>query len=184
MITADTLKAVNEKIKTITVKGGKQYAMVKDRVLAFREACPGGSIVSTLLDSREGVYLFEATISDDEGRILAVAHASEKEGTSQVNSTSALENAETSAIGRALGLAGFGIDASMASADEVANALIQQNDKRPASDVERKTFTDLCALNGIEPTDVLTKCGWKGGRMTYEQYGRALAVLKEVSDGR
>ena len=47
-------------------------------------------------------------------------------GSSQINKTSALENCETSAVGRALGMLGIGIDGSIASADEVKNAVHQQ----------------------------------------------------------
>lgn len=179
MITKEMLERANRNIDTIKLKG-KEYAMVKDRIKAFRQECPAGSIETELLSATDGTLIFRATIADEDGKVLATGHASETIGSSQVNSTSALENAETSAVGRALGLAGFGIDGSMASADEVANAIVQQNDKRAASDVERKTFQDLCALKKVEPTEILREIGWTGGRMTYEQYGKALAVLKEM----
>ena len=49
---------------------------------------------------------------------------------SKINATSALENAETSAIGRRLSALGFG-GTEYASADEVANAIQQQQDTGP-----------------------------------------------------
>ena len=56
--------------------------------------------------------------------------AQEKETSSFINKTSFIENCETSAVGRALGFAGIGIDGSMASAEEVANAIIQQDQQK------------------------------------------------------
>ena len=60
------------------------------------------------------------------GKIVATGHAQEKEGSTFINKTSYIENAETSAIGRALGLLGIGIDTSIASAEEVSTAIANQ----------------------------------------------------------
>src|SRR5688572_31386677 len=67
----------------------------------------------------------KATITDESGRVLATGHSEEYRHTSKINETSALENAETSAIGRALAAFGLG-GTEFASADEVANAIQQQ----------------------------------------------------------
>lgn len=56
---------------------------------------------------------------------------------------------------------------------------VKMNDKE-ATPVQRKNFQDLCAMRKAEPTEILKQIGWTGGRMTYEQYGKALAVLKEM----
>jgi hypothetical protein len=53
--------------------------------------------------------------------------AYEKENSSFINKTSALENCETSAVGRALAILGFEIKKSVASYEEVANAKLNQN---------------------------------------------------------
>ena len=64
--------------------------------------------------------------------IRATGHAEEYMGSSYINKTSFIENCETSAIGRALGLLGIGIDTSIASAEEVSNAISnQKEDSRP-----------------------------------------------------
>jgi hypothetical protein len=61
--------------------------------------------------------------------VLGVGHAYEKEDSSFINKTSYIENCETSAVGRALGMAGFGIDASICSAEELQNAVLNQDNK-------------------------------------------------------
>jgi hypothetical protein len=67
-----------------------------------------------------------ATVASD-GVILGEGTAYEKERSSFINKTSYIENCETSAVGRALGFAGFGIDTSIASLEEVMNAQKQQS---------------------------------------------------------
>ena len=89
---------------------------------------PQGQILTELLSNENGTCIFKAIVNDNEGKNLAIGTAYEKEGTSFINKTSYIENCETSAVGRALGMAGFGIDTSIASAEEVANAMQQQDD--------------------------------------------------------
>jgi len=62
-----------------------------------------------------------------DNQILAVGHAYEKEGSTFINKTSYIENCETSAVGRALGMLGIGIDTSIATAEEVNIAIINQD---------------------------------------------------------
>lgn len=66
-----------------------------------------------------------AEVKDAEGRIWAEGHAEEQRDRGQINQTSALENCETSAIGRALACLGFG-GTEFSSADELTQALVQQ----------------------------------------------------------
>jgi|TARA_R110000868_G_C10787633_1_gene756020 hypothetical protein len=114
-----------KQLKTVDIKG-KSYVMVNERISYFREAYPNGSIITELLSSTDGVHTFKA-IAINDGNVLATGHASEKEGSTFINKTSALENAETSAIGRCLGVLGIGIDSSIATYEEVANAVKQQD---------------------------------------------------------
>jgi len=103
---------------------GKQYKTVALRVLEFREKYPLGSIESAVLSAGELVQV-RATIKDEDGRVIATGLAEELRGSTNINKTSALENAETSAVGRALAFFGLG-GTEIASADEVANAIAQQ----------------------------------------------------------
>ena len=91
---------------------------------------PTGKIETELINCQDGICLFKAIVSTNKGDILGVGHAYEKENSSFINKTSYIENCETSAVGRALGMAGFGIDISVASAEEVANAMTQQDSEK------------------------------------------------------
>ena len=115
-------------MKTIDIHG-KPYVMVKDRVSHFNVEYPNGCIRSKLVDRIDKIVIFEATVIPDidKPERYFMGHAEEEIGSSQINQTSALENCETSAIGRALAMMGIGVDESFASADEVSNAVFQQN---------------------------------------------------------
>lgn len=134
-ITFEDIQKANESIQTTDIKG-RDYAEVNQRIKAFRMVYPTGRIETDMISNENGVCIFKATVSgicpDCEGRpimtVLATGTAYEKEGSTFINKTSYIENCETSAVGRALGLAGFGIDTSVASAEEVQNAIAQQED--------------------------------------------------------
>ena len=126
MFTAEDLKKANENIKALPIKG-KDYVQVQERIKAFRSLCPDGKIVTEILSLENGVVTMKSTIYDGEGHLLAVGHAQEKESSSFINKTSFIENCETSAVGRALGMCGIGVDTSVASAEEVQNAINNQN---------------------------------------------------------
>ena len=105
---------------------GKAYETVASRVKKFRDGAGKECSLTTEIVSRdEECVVMKATIATPEGRILATGHSEEYRRASQINKTSALENAETSAIGRALASLGLG-GTEFASADEVANAINQQ----------------------------------------------------------
>lgn len=113
-------------MKSIDIKG-TDYITVNERVKEFRRLHPQGQIITQIMANADAQVLFKAEIIV-EGVSVATGHAYEKEGSSFINKTSYIENCETSAIGRALGMYGIGIDASLASADEVANAVTQQKE--------------------------------------------------------
>lgn len=123
-ITYEDLQKANALIQTTDVKG-KEYAEVPQRVKAFRSLYPSGTISTEVVMIENGLCVIHATVSVD-GVILGEGTAYEKEGSSFINKTSYIENCETSAVGRALGFAGFGIDVSIASYEEVMNAKKQQ----------------------------------------------------------
>lgn len=146
MITYQDIQKVNTEIKTTDVKG-KDYAEVNQRVNAFRKLYPTGRIDTKIIGIENGVCIMqaEAWTRDENGNdlLLATGTAYEKENSSFINKTSYIENCETSAIGRALGFCGLGIDTSIASAEEVGNAIENQkkSKKISASEVRKIKLT-------------------------------------------
>lgn len=131
MITFEQIQKANESIRTTDIKG-KEYAEVNQRIKAFRQVYPTGSIQTQMVSNENGVCVFQAVVgfNNESGvyQILGTGTAYEKESSSFINKTSYIENCETSAVGRALGMCGFGIDTSVASAEEVQNAINNQGD--------------------------------------------------------
>ena len=125
-ITFEDIQKANETIRTTDIKG-KEYAEVNQRIKAFRMIYPQGAIVTDLISNENGICIFKAIVQNEEGFVIGSGTAYEKENSTFINKTSYIENCETSAVGRALGMAGFGIDTSVASAEEVANAMTQQD---------------------------------------------------------
>ena len=123
------LQEVNQKLKATDIKGNL-YIEVSQRIKAFREICPNGSIETEILNNENGVCVIKAVVKDETGKILGTGHSYEKEGSSFINKTSYIENAETSCVGRALGMLGIGIETSIASAEEVANAINQGKEEK------------------------------------------------------
>jgi len=109
---------------------GKQYVMVNERVKFIRDEDNEYYIDTSVqhISDDQSLVIMKATLSDKEGNILSSGHAQEdkEDASSMVNSTSHIENCETSAIGRCLGNYGIGIDGSIASAEEVSDAIINQ----------------------------------------------------------
>lgn len=148
MIKYEDIEKANQSLKSTTLKkkdGRKvgDYVEVNQRIKAFRQVYPMGTITTKIISLENGVVLMQATALDDEGKTLATGYASEKENSSFINSTSFIENCETSAIGRALGFCGFGIDSSVASAEEVENAMLNQGNQ---GNHERKASPKQVAL--------------------------------------
>ena len=172
-MTYEELQKVNAEIKTTNIKG-KDYAEVPERVTAFRKVCPNGAI-ETEYTLNGNICICKATIKDSEGKTLATGIAYEKEGSNYINKTSYIENAETSAVGRALGFAGFGIAASIASADEVMHAIEQQEvekkKKQKISDTDAKSLHDRCGGNKDLEGFLLNAMGAKRFEdLIYERY--------------
>jgi len=115
-------------MKKIDIKG-KDYIPVNERIIYFRteEEYKGWSFLTEIVSIEEGIVLMNTTVYDEKGVPKSNGFASEKDGSSFINKTSYIENCETSSVGRALGNLGIGVDTSVASFEEVANAITQQN---------------------------------------------------------
>jgi len=122
----------NYKFKTTNIRG-KQYVEVNERIKFFRQEDEYKnwtiSTEFTALDSE--MCVCKAIIADTNQRVVATGHAHEERSGSHINKTSYVENCETSAIGRALAMMGIGIDTSIASANEVQDAIAKQSAEAP-----------------------------------------------------
>ena len=130
-ITYTQIEDVNKTLSSVDIKG-KDYVEVNERIKAFRMLYPTGSIQTEMISNFDGVCIFKAIVgyyNEDATilKILGTGTAYEKENSTFINKTSYIENCETSAVGRALGMCGIGIDKSVASAEEVINAINNQN---------------------------------------------------------
>ena len=112
-------------IKTTKI-GKKDYVEVDERIRLFWELHPNWTILTEMIYNCEEnlVCIFKAKIIDENDVIKATGHAREFQADkkSMVNKTSHVENCETSAIGRALGIKGIITEYGIASANEVRNA--------------------------------------------------------------
>lgn len=171
MITFEEIKKANESIKTTDIKG-KEYAEVNQRIKAFRIVYPNGSITTSIISLVDGIVTMQATIKNEEGVVIATGYAQEKENSTYINKTSYIENAETSAVGRALGMCGFGIDTSIASYEEVQNAINNQENYK-------QQFIDYCKNNNLNIKDLAVKFKLNG-KVSEERFKEVLEECRKV----
>lgn len=187
----EEIQKANETIKTTDIKG-KDYAEVNQRIKAFRMVYPNGSITTEIVSLVDGVVTMKTTIKDNEGNVLSTGYAYEKENSTFINKTSFIENCETSAVGRALGMCGFGIDTSVASAEEVRNAIENQkpnnqpkDETKPQQNKQTKPHKDelvkFCKENNLNMNDIAKQYGLNGN-CTDEQFEAALQSIKEIEE--
>lgn len=186
------IQEVNALLKPIDIKG-KKYIPVNERVKAFRMLYPEGKIVTDLVEYKDGNIIMKAevyalrTINEEEDEwdgfcdLIATGYAMEKEGSSSINRFSALENCESSAVGRALGFLGIGIDTSIASYEEVTNAKLNEEGNQLATPSEKAGLIASARAKGIEVEELLKMVGFDREKqpegMTAKQYGKAMNIL-------
>lgn len=162
MATFEQLQKANESIRTVNIKG-KEYAEVNQRIKAFRMVYPNGTITTEMISNENGVCIFRASVYSSGEQYtdnhLGTGHAYEKESSTFINKTSYIENCETSAVGRALGMAGFGIDTSVASAEEVETAIANQDNGKKITATKAKTLEKMIVSHNVNIADVLKYYG-------------------------
>ena len=128
------------------------------------------SIHTELIKLEAGIVVVKAILDTERGTYTG--HAMEEIGSSQINKTSALENCETSAVGRALGFAGYGSVESIASGDEVAHAIKQQESLEPeyATPNQVKYIQNLCQEKAMD-------CEYDFEKMTKQEAGSVIEKM-------
>lgn len=185
----DDIKKANDATTTTDIKGN-DYVPVNQRIKAFRMVYPDGFIHTKMKSNDNGICIFKAECGffaeDGTHRILGTGTAYEKEGSTFINKTSYIENAETSAIGRCLASAGFGINESVASYEEVANAKANQGNATGAG--RKASPKQISVLEKVYKGELLTKLLEKNGLekledISMEKASELIGKLKEKENG-
>jgi hypothetical protein len=168
-----------DNMKTVNIKG-KEYVMVNERIKYFRENLPEYSLETEIIKLDDRQIIMKAIVKNEKGRVIATGHAEEKQGDGYINKTSFIENCETSAVGRALGCMGIGIDAGIASAEEVANAMNKQEPKNPVIDRFNKFIENQKYINFDKAGDIVRgKYGKNIENLTTEQQTELKKIIED-----
>lgn len=137
-----------DKIKMTAINiRGKEYVTVSERLKAFRDNFKDYALITEIIELGADFATIKASVIDNNGVLRATGFAREVVAKSPINKFAFLENAETSAIGRALGNFGIGIDTAVCTADELLMKLSQELVKAPAEKPAKKepTLTERVA---------------------------------------
>lgn len=141
-------------MKTIDIKG-KGYITVAERIKAFRSNFKDFRLITEIVEFAPERCIMVAKVIDPSGVVVANGHACETPNKNQINKLSILENCETSAIGRALGAFGIGVDEDICTADEMllkaladlpetlSNAISQAETKEALNDIYHREYESL-----------------------------------------
>ena len=143
------IQRVNSEMKMLDLKG-KDYAMVPERVTAFRKLYPEGLITTEIIEHDGTTVLMQAKAGYYDGStfvLLGTGLAQEVKGKGMVNGTSYIENCETSAVGRALGFLGLGINGGgICSAEELANAVTAQRQMAEEKQDKKDEYAEMATV--------------------------------------
>lgn len=150
---------------------GKSYKTVALRVSSMREDHPDWIIKTKVLKADESYVLIKASIYDSLKNLVATGHAEEARGTG-INKTSALENCETSAIGRALAACGY-LSTDYASEEEIQDASYEKQ----FLDLQEDWINRMIIIRRILPSVMALKEYMNAG-----QFVEAYEVWAELTD--
>lgn len=195
----EDIENANKQIRTMEIerkdkKTGKvtkkEYAEVNQRIKAFRMLYPQGFIKTELIKDEDGICIFKAVVGytihlynneenmiKDEEYILGTGYAREDRESSFINNTSYIENCETSAVGRALGMCGFGIDTAVASYEEMKS--VENAELHNRLEIQVK-INKLMNSKKITPDAVLTHFNKKSSDMSDEELLEVVDWLENI----
>lgn len=165
-------------MKTINIKG-KEYVTVNERLKEFRNLFKDYSLVTEIIEHGEDYALMKASVIDDKGVTRATGYAREVVAKSPINKFAFIENCETSAIGRALGNFGIGIDEAVCTADELLMKLSQEKQDKP----EKPAFEKEASAEKTARTKAL-KAGDDAPAPKQSLEDRYQAVMKYIYDNK
>lgn len=164
---------------------GKQYQTVGRRVAMLRENHKEHSILTELVSNENGLVIMKATIINSKNIIISTGYAEEDRSKGNINKTSALENAETSAVGRALAMFGLqGEEFDIPSAEEMINALAGQTPESPATPPSSVSKDKLKPMVINDPKDPVIdfKCASEGKKISELSKAKQKAMLKHLNE--
>lgn len=152
---------------------GKEYKTVAERVDEFRKNSKYDDygILTDIISAADLVQV-KATITNSEGRVVGSGYAEEVRGSTNINKTSALENCETSAIGRALASIGLG-GTQYATANEVTDAVVNQ---AVIESTERLVKHNRCVADNLTSIMAVKEA------LANDDYDSAAEAMRELSD--
>jgi len=171
---------------------GKDYKTVALRMTEFRNEHPDYGIITFIESIDKESVIVKASIFDESGRCISSGYAEEWRVSSDINKTSMVENAETSAVGRALAFFKYA-GSEIASADEIEIAKRKEkvlkekvlkeetkSSKHWAEDTERTTkFWAYCVNNGLTLPEIQNALGF----VKIKDCKHSAAKAKEIVDG-
>lgn len=177
----DDLNKVNSEISYLPTEDG-EYATVAERILAFRKVYPEGFIETNLTVDANGNNVFHTAIGyytvvgEAQARVILGTGTAREKAYDSIDNVSPLERAETASVGRALGMAGFGIKGNVASFDELVFAdIVKPAKSKPAPTKKTQVVQEPVP----DPIDLSTP-------LKDESSGKApgvpVAVVSEVID--
>lgn len=189
-MTFEELKKANKTIVPVEIKG-KKYAEVNQRIMAFRSVFPEGFIKTEIFSLADNVVVIRAEVGND-GKVLGTGTAFEEQSSNYINKTSYIENCETSAVGRALGMAGFGTDCAVASAEEMQGvAKTREADEKSVEFIQTAIISEdkqmvlkkMCESEGIDIKKLCEKCNIKDiSEMTEKVFQNVNAHWNKVKE--
>jgi len=158
---------------------GSNYKTVVERLNEMNADTDGKYTLTTkVLEDVNGTVLMKATLTLPE-RGIFTGHAFERENAGYINKTSHVENCETSAIGRALASAGYA-GSEFASAEEVANAMKQQNTKKTKTSLSKEQIVSLEKAAAEVGMSEVIKDSIENYKITSSNYKASLAKLTRL----
>lgn len=143
-------------LPTVNIKG-KEYVQVKDRILYLYEKIKDYSIETSYEYFQNAkLWVVKAKLTIGNNSYTGLAQEVQSDNYKEVNYASALENAETSAVGRACAMAGIGVIDSIASADEVRKAGNRQYNTATSQKPINKNSSNDDMASRLKPCD---QCG-------------------------